>query len=257
MVQLVFPLFREPPAIDTHAMAKSLQRRHRANKFTPEAGKDSVSELRVDDILVMLMPIPTPIPGDDIANVHHFARRGWHKTSDTPENHRAHAIVTTVGDHDPKQQAAALTMVVGELCRSKNCLAAMWGASGVLAHRDVLIGLAEEVSANEPALMLWVDAMPYRNEQGVGLSTRGLSTFIGRELHFLPSPHHEIETVFDRAADFAEYLYAHGPVVLDGQSVGYSETDVIRARWTEDPGEKDGETRRWIELTVEKLDHQA
>ncbi len=254
MVQLAFPLFRELPVLNAKAMTKSLSKRHRWHKFASEKNDGDICSIEVDSVSVLIKPIAAPIPGDDIAQTHPFARRGWHGTSDTPDDHLAHAVVTSFGTADPKLAAVAMTIVLDEICQSQNCLGVLWGVSGVLAHRSIVTRFASRVDVDEPALNLWVSALPYQAEAGVGLSTRGLSAFIGRDLHFMPSEHHDPETVFERAMDIAEYLYANGPVVLDGQSVGYSEIDVIRAKWTEESSENDSDPQRWIELTVERLD---
>jgi hypothetical protein len=129
-----------------------------------------------------------------------------------------------------------------------------WGTSNVLAHKSIVLEAAEDVAIERPATALWVNAHPYQDDVGIGLTTEGLAAFVGRELHFLPHCEHQIDDLFNRALNFAEYLYANGLVVKDGESLGYSETDKFRARWTDEQCE-DGKVLKWIEFRVETARH--
>ena len=170
---------------------------------------------------------------------------------ESPESHKAHAVVVGTGG-DAKGVAVALTLVAAELCRAEACLGIYWGTSAVLAHKTLFVEVTGGVAVDAPAISLWVNAHPYETAEGIGLTTQGLSTFIGRDLHFLPHASHDLDGIFDRALDYSEYLYSNGLVVKDGESLGYSETDIYRARWSEERDEGDA-TTKWIELRVEAL----
>jgi hypothetical protein len=245
---VIFPLFSQPPALDAHKIAAALTRRHRGFKFSASSDRNDIFTINVNKIAVIVSPIPQPIPGDDVSGLDEFSRRGWDNSVE-PESHKAHAIVVGTGG-DAKDVALALTIVAGELCRVEACLGIYWGPSHVLAHKDFVVGATESVAVDAPAMWLWVNAHPYQTDDGIGLTTEGLSTFVGRELHFLPHPSHDLDDIFDRALTFSEYIYSNGLVVKDGQSLGYSETDVFRARWTEEAVES-GEPLKWIELKLE------
>lgn len=251
-MQLAFPLFSKAPTFTATSLSDALSKRLRGHKIEAESDDGSVLGINVDGASVLVSRMPAPFPASDLAGIHPFSKRGWHKSSESAERNIQHAIVTVVGASTPKLEALAVTLVVAELCASDICLGVFWGTSGVLAHRTTFLEGVSGVDLNAPALSIWVGAEPYQGGDGFGLRTRGLAELVGRDLHFLPHrSHNDLGILFGRALDFSEYLYREGLVVLDGQSLGYSKTDVLRAKWTDEPVEGGNEVTRWIELAVE------
>ena len=247
---VIFSLYSAVPRLDAHEISAALNRRHKEHKFAASSDSNDILTIEVNDASVIVMPIPHPIPGDHITGLDPFSRRGWDKAV-SPEDHKAHAVVVGTGG-DAKSVAVTLTIVAAELCRSEACLGIYWGASEVLAHKDFFVEATAGVPVDTPVISLLVNAHPYETAEGIGLTTQGLSTFIGRDLHFLPHTSHDLDEIFGRALNYSEYLYINGLIVKDGESLGYSETDIYRARWSEERCEG-GEISKWIELRVESL----
>jgi hypothetical protein len=255
MVQVAFVISDVALDIDAIELAQRLKVQfsiERIEALPPEAGS-SILQITIDGVIVMIAPMGVGYPASDLESLPHVSRRGWNgKTPDYQS--RDHAIVTTFGARSEKEAAAMLTVVTAGLCAAPTCKGVVWGNSGEFLHPATLPQYARDALGAEPPIAMWVNTLPYRTRDGIGLTTRGLATFVGRELHFVPHRDHSAEDLIGRGVDFSTYLFEQGLVLLDKQSVGYSKTDKLRVRWTEENVDGEDEPIKWIELHVEALD---
>ena len=115
---------------------------------------------------------------------------------------------------------------------------------------------AEELIAGRPPAdvwvqLLWLDGPPTpEGERTLAVVTTGLAPFVGREVEFMPAPLPPA-VIAERTLGTITYLLGQGPVLKDGDSLGVSEAERIRAKYAAQ-GYKPGVPV--IQLRIEALD---
>ena len=169
--------------------------------------------------------MPAPFPDDP--GFWAGVAQGWRDAETVAAQHRAHVIVLTVGDSDtPLASARLTTAVAGALIASvPECSAVVWCAK-VAKPAEAWEEMSRKSFAPYPdyPFMLWIDALPFRSETGLGVVTTGLSEFVGREIEF-ESDRLDVVTLFRKTLGLAAYLIEHGDKVKDGDTFGGSEQE--------------------------------
>lgn len=243
-------LFAKQPKLDGNAIAESLNATYHRQHFKadPAATKPSIL-LRAGHAQALITPVSKPLPRNEIQALDEFAWRGWRDSGEKADSHTAHVVIKTRGTGDEKEAAALVTMVAYALCGMPNCLGVLWDSSRVIAHRNIITEQAKDVSRERPFTSLWVNGMPYKEGAATGLKTRGLAEFIGLELHFVPDPHFTDVALFQRAVDYAEFLYHNGRTAMGpGTNVAYVDDKMLRVNWVAVPATAKAPAQEWIEL---------
>ena len=79
--------------------------------------------------------------------------------------------------------------------------------------------------------MSWIAIHPFRYDFGVGAVTTGLSLLVGREIEF-EGARLGLSDVINKISGLAAYLIENGMVINDGDSVGASEKERLKAIYT-------------------------
>lgn len=251
-MQLAFVLFAETQPIDAAALAARVKNLYALEQVTPVATEpgSTVVEIEIDGVVVMVASVGAPFPTDELRQLPPVSLRGWE--DDKPDvSSRNHLIVTTHGHKDDRQAASLVTLVSSALCASESCRGIFWGTSDEFVSPRLMAEHARDAAAGETAADLWVNTYPYRANEGMGLTTSGLAEFVGREIHLLPHADHNAEELIGLGIDLADYLITNGPVLKNGHTVGFTDAQNLRVRWTEETVDGEEEPRRWIELKVE------
>jgi hypothetical protein len=184
----------------------------------------------------------------------------WPEARKMMEGHRAHIVIAPLNAAttfiDLKKQAQTVTAVAITMASLTPTVAAIWATGQAITKVQDFINAAPSVDKGEPAAPIWIGMLIGRGsktDQGevtIGAMTTGLEPFIGREIDFEPTPVPML-TVAHRLVGVMQYLLTQGPVLKDGDSIGISPTERIRAKHL-------AETVRLgvpvLKLTVESLD---
>lgn len=144
-------------------------------------------------------------------------------------------IGETQGFDNVMEASKALAMAALALAKHQNTIAMYWPSSMALLRGQSAGAEAESLRNSGLALGLWLAFKPWveREAGKVGLFTSGLRDFIGREIEMVARTE-SLFAVVERALALAGCLLTKGPVVKDGDSIGYSASERFKIRFVED-----------------------
>jgi hypothetical protein len=153
--------------------------------------------------------------------------------------HRAHAIVSTLGNltsHESKLKAAiAASRVCSVLVGMTNGIGIYWEAADYLIEASAYRKASQSMGLNpeDVPLDVWAQFIWHQNKDSktadpaIGLATKGLNAFFGRELEYLPKPLPQ-SIIASRMIGMARWLLAKGLIFKDGDSCGSTADEIIR-----------------------------
>ncbi|MBI5532604.1 MAG: DUF4261 domain-containing protein [Deltaproteobacteria bacterium] len=177
--------------------------------------------------------IPMPFPWSDLEGPCATAW-WWPEAADVLRSANAHLIVAATGaSGDPFERHLRATSVVAAVIASTKSLGVYWGGAATVHAAAEFTAQADAASRELLPLRLWVDFRiePQGNDHFL-FATTGLSAFGLMEVECVAhvgSPD-EIERLDGRVFSVAHYLCDHGPVLLDGHTIGMSEDEHIQIR---------------------------
>jgi hypothetical protein len=162
------------------------------------------------------------------------AQAQWPEAVPAGQRHRGHVVVTVMTKSEDRLLIArCMTAVIGALIAVEPaCSAVLWGA--VVASAPPAFATASQAAfavESELPKSLWVSVHPFRKDANrlVFILTLGLRVFAERELE-LEGPATQYQRMLHIAAGLTTYLIVRGPVVRDGDTIGFSQTERIRLR---------------------------
>lgn len=212
--------------------------------------------LSVDETVLTVMFIDERLPRDAYETALQLDRL-WPQATQAMQGHRTHIIAATLAE--PKNHgeaidaAAALTLTVAVLADLARAKAVIWSNAETIIEPDRFISAAaglqdKQIPVDVWTGLRWLDGPPTENgARTLAVLTSGLLPFIGREIEFEPAPMSPYE-IGQRVIGLSGYLIRSGPVIGDGETVGLTEDEHIRARHTE-RGQRPGVPA--LQLTVE------
>ena len=229
---------------------------------TGKGQQDGPLVLTAHNLMLTVMPLPFPIPAADLEwPVQLASNQGWPTVPDVVKAHQAHVVVSAmvrtpyddVAAYQVNKMAHALLAQLADvLADALDATALYFGQAGMLQKPADHKALAAKAFEPLPPVELYVKFHGRRTESGaIQLGTTGLSTLVGREVQTEPSTI-DPRVLIEKLGGVVAYLIANGPVVKDGDTLGVSPTEKIRARF----GQTDG-GQRIISLSIETLDPQS
>lgn len=234
---LAFVLLETPATPDMDLLVKTIRARHSELPVElvedGEAGVRQSSPLvRCGDEFVAVMSMPAPIPHDP--GLWSRTSRTWPQGNAIEERHRAHLIVSVLGQRQQPLPAARLTTaVIGALISiMPQCCAVVWNDKAA-RPADLWQELSRRSFAPYPDYpsSLWFDILPFRSVHGIGAVTIGLAPFAEREIEF-ETHKLTLPALIDKVDGLAVYLVEHGLVVKDGDTFGVDQQERFKARYT-------------------------
>lgn len=185
--------------------------------------------------------------------------RTWPHAAAAIGRHRAHIIVGLTAeptDHlEALNGAAYVTMATAAIAALTPALAVVWSTGDAVSEAAQFQHAAgmlaqKQISPEAWVGFEWLDGpRTPQGERTLAVVTTGLRAFIGREIEWLPSPLPPL-TIAQRMIGLLQYLIVSGPVIADGDTLGISEAERIRARHSA-RGHGGGPV---IQLSVERLE---
>lgn len=203
-------------------------------------GPDDIC-LVVNGVPVVVMPVASALAEDAWAEAARLSI-AWPQAGEALRRTQAHVIVALVQPAGTHQEAlggaSAVTMVAGAVAALMPVAATIFTESNAIAKGADIVGLAANLAAGQVPPLFWATLTflmgperPDGTPTAAALTT-GLCPFIGREIEFHPAPLHPTE-IAQRLVGLVSYLTVNGPVIRDGETVGLSKAERIRARYAD------------------------
>lgn len=164
----------------------------------------------------------------------------WRSAAETMRKTHAHVIVALLKEtHDHStalKGAAAVTMVAAALARCLPVAAVVFTEAQAIARGGEIEKMAKGFVRGQIPDMLWTTLSFMRGPQTAdgrptaAALTTGLLPFLGWEIEFQPMPLQPAE-IAERLIGLCRYLIDKGPIINDGETVGLTEKEKIRARY--------------------------
>jgi hypothetical protein len=214
--------------------------------------------LDFNGVLVSVILVDKPLPPDAYAGALQL-NRVWPGAAQAMEAHRAHAIVAPLKEIGSHLEALNATMIVtitlAALTTIVPSVAVVWSNGEVITEVTRFREAARALVQGQTRPDIWIGfafldgpRLP-TGERTLAVVTSGLAPFIGREVEWLPTPLPPA-TIANRLIGLCQYLIVNGPVIKDGETLGVSESDRIRATFAP-RGQRGGPV---IQLSVETMD---
>jgi Domain of unknown function (DUF4261) len=177
----------------------------------------------------------------------------WPEARDVISTHDGHIMLAVMGDVSgfDEMTAASRLLAVATLALAKitDALAVYWDTSIALMRNDSIAGLIARLKESLPPLDLWVTYSPWVDPKTneIGLFSFGLKGFVGYEIEMAPRKE-SLGEVLQRAIALTGYLLEKGPVLRDGNTIGYSETEKLRVKFADD-----GQGETVLQITTEQV----
>ena len=153
----------------------------------------------------------------------------WPTAAEDLPGHTAHLSLRLRGTSNEVQRAQLLTQLCVALLACTPALGVYWSDADLLIESSVFVELAQACEDDLP-LALWVDFHLIERAEGSAGYTRGLQAFGRPELEVTQSPEPP-EELYDRLYGVVAYLLVAGAVVLEGDTLGETEDEYVRARF--------------------------
>jgi hypothetical protein len=191
---IAFVLLRSPGPPDLLALVDTLRQRHPELSWNTDsaiANRPRCPFILCGSRIVVLLALDAPFPIDD--GVWARAATTWPEAHGAAARHRAHVIVSLMGESESRvEDARIVTAVVGGLIATALDPCGVVFCGTVARSPQVWLELSAQTFAPYPdyPFMLWIDIAQFQaGSQIVGALTCGLSRFTGREIEFeAPGP---------------------------------------------------------------------
>jgi hypothetical protein len=231
---IAFVLLENAVTPNTRELVDAMRQRHPNLAWDVAGGAATPNDsplIRCGKQIVAIMSIRSPLPHDE--GLWTRAAMLWPEGRQLAGRHRAHLIVSTMGTNENKVDGARVTTAVvgGLIAITRGCSAVVWQAK-VARSAQTWLDMSRRAFRPFPdyPFTLWVDIVPFPCGQTIGAITVGLSSFLDREIEFQMDGM-DRSAVINRVSGLAVYLMEHGAVIKDGDTMGVSESDRIKAHY--------------------------
>jgi hypothetical protein len=210
---------------------------------TLQGKKDQIAfSIGPNDAIIALMP--APIPWTDLEGPCKTSWL-WKDAESALRPHTGHLIVTVLSREGPIEKATLLTKVCASiLATCEQAPGVFWSNAALLVPSKVFQEFAYEVLPGAPPVYIWVDFRVGPSGKGkmsgftAGMAALGHMEF---ETESSPEPVGELR---ERLFGLANYVLEHGPVILDGDTIGENANERIRVVYSKSAFGHEGKVMR-------------
>jgi hypothetical protein len=196
------------------------------------AASGTVLDVRVSDgSFALVSVVSQPIPWGDLGPCVDAAEAYWADAQTQMRSHRAHAIVAfTMNDGDALDRALMLTRIVAAVTACSDAVGVYWGDGAVVQPAAAFVAEAQAMSREYLPLYLWLGFYGRQELDGrLTVRTYGLRRFRLMDVEVVAAPE-DLESMLGRAFNVAHYLLDNGPVLNDGDTIGFTEGERLKVR---------------------------
>jgi hypothetical protein len=146
--------------------------------------------------------------------------------------HRAHVIVAVMGGDslDPVERSLLATRAAAAVAQTHGATGVYWGNGTVVNPADRFIETARTASADEPPVLLWVEARYARDDAGSAVAfTTGMEP-LGHKEFEIHRTRRSPGDVLKMLLDVCLYVLRAGPVLKHGQTFGRTADERLKIR---------------------------
>lgn len=199
-----------------------------------EVGPANVHEImisfKIGNSDVVIGRMPEPIPWNDLQGACEGSWQ-WPDAAEQLKSHTQHLLITISDDNSAIDRAMFLTRVTAAIIATcSDTIGVFWcNANMVIASK-----LFRQVAVAFPTpVPIWIDFIISENPDGTSSGyTMGLAALDLMEFETLNS-YDSPGMLRDRLVDFCFYLIANGPIIDDGDTIGFSEVEKVNISHTD------------------------
>ncbi|HPU06435.1 MAG: DUF4261 domain-containing protein [Thermogutta sp.] len=226
-------LLKDPKSVSVPKMAEFVR--------THWADAPSLTELDADPVVSpegsLLMPFMVngepaflvvedkPVPEEDL-ELAILTAWYWPEASQAAEEHRAFAmVVLPSAPADPLEKTAIVTQLTAALAMTSQAVAVFWAKSNLIHEPEAFFNSAKHLGSGVYPIELWVGfhAEP-EPDHTITFFTRGMLNFGLPEIEVYNSTR-DLQFIYERVFNVAHFLFEHGPVIKDQETVGTNEDE--------------------------------
>lgn len=183
-----------------------------------EDSEQNVGIYDVDQMRLVLGFMDFPVP-DGEAEYHAQFNYMWKDAVEVTGTHKAHLLVTIMGEGTPVEKGLLYAKALTTLCRSEDVLGVY--ANGVVYEPKFFVAMSEIIENGDLPVFDWVWIGVGRDEEGVSVYTNGLTCFGKEELEIVNSKQQPSE-LRDFMVNIVGYLIEEDVIFHDGETLGYT-----------------------------------
>lgn len=170
-----------------------------------------------------------PVPGEEAEQNAQFNYM-WKDAVEVTKTHKAHMIVTILGEGTIHEKAYLYTKAVTTLCRQENVIGVY--ADGVVYEPRFFAAMSEMMDGEQLPIFNLVWFGLTRTEGGVSAYTSGLTHFGKDEMEILDSKQKPSE-LRDFLINIVEYVVTEDVILHEGETIGESNTQRLAIKKSE------------------------
>lgn len=216
-----------------------------------DAEGDIPAILEVGGVKISLIAKAGPVPTGTLEGAAQSSI-AWPGAKEAVAVHTAHAIVGCLdlpNDHEQALHFAIMTtFATAAVLDETSGIGVYWSTGQMMIDPVGWRQAAQTILAKDLPVEDWVLLYWQKGNNGtIGAVTEGARAFFGMEIEFAPAPLQPAD-IAGKLFGVVRYLLINGAVLKDGDTLGQSETEMIRVRFKDHGAQFDG---RVIELSVE------
>ena len=195
-------------------------------KVTLDLGDDSENKEKdmlvgnVNDIMVAVALMPAPIPNNEAAESAKTNYR-WPDAIKVAEEHKAHILVSLLGEPDLIDGAKLYTKIISALTKQENCTGI--NVLGTVLNPDMYRDFTQYYTENDMfpvENMIFIGLYASESEK-VNAYTYGMEAFGKKEMEIIDSSQNP-EDVYYFLQGVADYVITSDVILQDGETIGFS-----------------------------------
>ncbi len=182
--------------------------------------EDSVLYAEYNGMRVITGLIDTPVPARE---AEHFAMANymWKDAVSETEKHKAHLIITVLGDGTPMEKAQLYTKVASSALKQDTVLG--FYSNGAVYEPRMFRDCAEMMRNHDIPIMNIVWFGLYNDGKRAGLYTYGMRQFGKEEIEvYVPVKRADLNTIREFIMGVAVYVLSEDVTLRDGETIGFS-----------------------------------
>ena len=195
-------------------------------KVTLDLGDDSENKEKdmlvgnIGDIMVAVALMPAPIPNNEAVENSKTNYR-WPDAVKVAEEHKAHILVSLLGEPDLIDGAKLYTKIVSALTKQENCTGI--NVLGTVLNPDMYRDFTQYYTENEmfPVENMIFIGLYATENQKISAYTYGMEAFGKKEMEIIASSQSP-EDVYYFLQGIADYVITSDVILQDGETIGFS-----------------------------------
>ena len=195
-------------------------------KITLDLGDDSENKEKdmlvgnIGDIMVAVALMPAPIPNNEAVEKAKINYK-WKDAVKVAEEHKAHILVSLLGEPDLVEGAKLYTKIISALTKQENCTGI--NVLGTVLNPDMYRDFTKYYEENnmfpvENTIFIGV----YKTDNGeINAYTYGMETFGKKEMEVINSLE-QPKDIYNLLQAIADYVITSDVILQDGETIGFT-----------------------------------